>query len=322
MTQKYSRPIFWPLVLIAVGVLALLNTFKVISIANMGILFQFWPVLLIALGLDLLVRQRWPIAGNLIALVTVTLAVLAVVFAPQLGWIAPAGSWFGSMPFVWGGTPGSGRVITQERTVSDFNAVNFSSVGEVVIQQGERESLTIEAEDNVLPEIRTEVRDGTLHIEYAQENGWARVRPTQPIHFKLVVTNLNALNLSGAGEVTVQNLKAEEIQITLSGAGNLSLSGLEAATLICRLSGAGSVRASGKATRLEATLSGVGSYEGGDLQSEVVRTTVSGMGSATVWATDSLDARISGLGSVNYYGQPQLSQTISSLGTVHSLGDK
>lgn len=322
MNRTFSRPIFWPLVLIAVGALWLLGNFGVISGANLWVLLKFWPVLLIAIGLDLIVRQRWPLVGNLIAILTVTLAVLAVVFAPQLGFATPGNGWFGSIPFVWGGEPGSGHVMTEARNVSDFDAVSFNSVGEVTIQQGETESLTIEAEDNVLPEIRTEVRNGTLYIGYAEENGWARVQPTKTIRFTLTVKQLNEINLAGAGSVVAKALKSDKLQVVLSGAGSLSCEELEAGDLALRLSGAGSIDASGKATRLEVRLSGFGSFKGGNLQSETADVTISGTGSAVVWATGHLDARISGLGSVQYYGQPQVTKNVSGLGSVQHLGDK
>src|SRR6185503_2000477 len=99
----FSRPIFWPLVLVAAGLLWLLTNFGVIDIGNLGILFTLWPVLLIGLGLDILVRSRWPAISNLIALIIVTLGVLAVIFAPRLGYAGGTTGWFNAMPWVWGG---------------------------------------------------------------------------------------------------------------------------------------------------------------------------------------------------------------------------
>ena len=320
MNRTFSRPIFWPLVLIALGVLWLLSNFGVIASANMWGLLQFWPVLLIAVGLDLIFRQRWPWAGNLIALITVTLAVLAVVFAPRLGLAAPGAGLFGWRSFTVGGIRGSGQVVTEARPVSDFDTVSFNAFGEMTITQGDSESLTIEAEDNVLPLIRTEVRGGTLFIE-PRDNDFG-VNLTRPLRYTLVVKTLAGLDLSGAGNVVVQDLKTDQLQVTLSGAGSLTFDGLEASTVSYRLSGAGSVSASGEVTDLEARLSGFGSYEGEDLRAESVDVTISGAGSATVWATKNLDARISGLGSVQYYGQPQVTKNVSGLGSVQHLGDK
>src|SRR5512134_3419247 len=152
--KTFTRPIFWPLVLIAAGLLWLLSNFGVISAANLWVLARFWPVLLIALGLDVLIRPRWPLIGNVLALLVVTLATAAVIWAPRLGLASGAG-WTAWMPIGWGSEPGSGNVITQTREVGDFDKVSFSSFGELTIQQGESESLSIEAEDNVLAEIET-----------------------------------------------------------------------------------------------------------------------------------------------------------------------
>jgi hypothetical protein len=102
----------------------------------------------------------------------------------------------------------------------------------------------------------------------------------------------------------------------------MSLRRLQAETLAARLSGAGSLQASGSATRLEITLSGAGSFAGADLQAETAQVVLSGTGSATVWATSELDARISGLGSVKYYGRPRVTENISGLGSIQDLGDK
>jgi hypothetical protein len=321
MSRAFSRPIFWPLVLVAIGVLWLLGSFNVISSANLGILVQFWPVLLIGLGLDLIVRPRWPVIGNLIALLVVTLAVLAVVFAPRLGYSPSRTGWLSAIPWAWGGAPGSGQVETESRVVRDFQAVSFSSVGEMTIQQGETESLTIEAEDNVLREIRAQVRNGTLYIDYGSD-GWPRVWPTQPIRYTLTVKELAGLNLSGVGDVRVDALETDSLQTTLSGAGSLWLEELDADEVSCRLSGAGSINASGTATRVEANVSGLGSFKGGSLRSESAEVTLSGTGSATVWATKHLNAHISGLGSVQYYGDPSVTQAVSGLGSVQHLGDK
>lgn len=322
-TPATSRSIFGPLVLIALGGLWLLSNFNLIAPANLWALFRFWPVLLIALGCDLLLRARWPWASNVIAFLTVTLAVLTVLFAPQLGLVGPTtGNWFSGLPWAWGSEPGSGQVVTKEYEVSDFDTVAFSAWGDLTIQQGETESLSIEAEDNVLAQLRVEVREGTLTIGFVEENGWMRVRPTRPIRLALTVKQLAGLTLAGAGSGVVQDLQTEELQATVSGTGSLSFLGLSANKFSCRLSGAGSLQAVGQATEVDVRVSGVGSYTGGDLQAETVNVNISSTGSAVVWATKLLDARISGLGSVDYYGQPEVTEQISGLGDIRPLGDK
>jgi hypothetical protein len=80
--------------------------------------------------------------------------------------------------------------------------------------------------------------------------------------------------------------------------------------------------ASGTADHLEVIVSGFGSFNGADLQSDSADVTLSGVGGATVWATARLNATITGVGSVTYYGQPAVTQTTSGLGTIRPAGNK
>ena len=88
-------------------------------------------------------------------------------------------------------TQGSGKVVTETRQVSGFDRVALSGIGNLTITQGDKESLKIEAEDNILPRIETTVQNRTLIIRY-QNNDWQKnVVPTKPINFYLTVKNIN-----------------------------------------------------------------------------------------------------------------------------------
>jgi hypothetical protein len=317
-----TRSIIGPLILIAIGALWLMVSQGYVPVDNIWAVLRFWPVLLIALGLDAILRWRWPILANLVAVVEVGLVVLAIVFAQQLGLPTGYRGWMGWMPFTMMGAPGSGHVTTEARTVSDFDSIAFSAVGDVTIQPGERAAVSIEAEDNVLAELRTQVRGSTLYIEFVHHDGWARVRPTRPIRITATVTDLKYLDLSGAGNVTATGLQVDRLEAKLSGAGNLEFQDLSADDVTFRLTGAGNLQAAGQVGQQDVTVSGVGSYKGGDLRSDSTRVVLSGLGSATVWATDTLNATVSGLGSVDYYGQPQVTKTVSGLGNVSHKGDR
>ncbi len=199
------------------------------------------------------------------------------------------------------GAVSSGPVTTESRNVSDIHAVNFATVGEMTITQGDTESLTIRAEDRILRQIKTEVNNGVLSIRIDQA-GWNTMNTTKGIYYTLTVKRLDGITLSGAGNIHATNIKSDSLAVTLSGAGSLEITG-EAGDQNVRLSGAGS-------------------YAGGNLKSQTVNVELTGMGSATVWATDKLDARISSVGSVNYYGSPQVNKSITGLGGISGLGSK
>src|SRR5262252_10451573 len=79
---------------------------------------------------------------------------------------------------------GSGKIVTEPRTVSDFSAVSLSGSGHVIVEQTGTESLTVTADDNLLPYIKTEVHGNTLELGL-KDNSMMGLRPTKDIVFHL-----------------------------------------------------------------------------------------------------------------------------------------
>ncbi|NWG16216.1 MAG: hypothetical protein HXY41_06230 [Chloroflexi bacterium] len=82
------RSLFWPLVLIGVGVVWLLANLGVLSAASISVLFRLWPLILIIIGLDLLFGRQSPLLGGLIGIGAVALIILLMLVGPSLGWSA------------------------------------------------------------------------------------------------------------------------------------------------------------------------------------------------------------------------------------------
>ena len=219
-------------------------------------------------------------------------------------------------PFLDRTIEGSGDIITESREVSGFDRVNLSGFGQVTIEVGDKESLTVSTDDNIMPYVRTEVKNDTLTLDFDDKGINRSYNPTDGIKFTLVVRELSRVDISGAGSMEVNELETESLRVDLSGAGTLEVSSLIADELVIHQSGAGSVVVSGKVKGQELSQSGVGSYHGADLESETAIIEISGAGSATLWATESLDVEISGLGHVVYYGNPRIVQKISGLGNL------
>lgn len=217
-------------------------------------------------------------------------------------------------------TVGSRRVVTEDIKVSDFDQINFSTIGDLTITQGDRESLTIEAESNVMSRITTGVRGGTPYIE--MKSGIWNVVPTKPVRYDLTVKELNSLDLSGVGSVYAGAIDTDRLDLDMSGAGKVIIRSLTAETLEVDHSGAGKCELAGQVRRQEVHLTGAGEYDAADLESESVEVELSGVGEATVWATEALDIRLSGVGSVSYYGDPTVTQNVSGIGKVKSLGSR
>jgi hypothetical protein len=321
MVQQKS--LFWPLALIAAGIVWLLVKSGNIPSENLWALTHIWPFLLIAAGIGILLRPYWQYTSLALDVLIIGGVLLAIVYAPQFGWARPSMlTMFNDSEFFVGpGERGSGHVVTETRDVSDFRAVEISYPAQVFVMQGSDETLEIEAEDNLLPNLKTQVRNGKLEIFYRREQG-KHVNPTETVKITITVKDLRDVDFSGAGELIIEKLNAEDLEVSMSGAGNVELNEIEVQALQVDLSGAGSATASGIADSLQLTISGFGDFKGGELHNQDARVNISGAGSATVWVDDDLDAQVSGAGSVSYYGSASVTRRISGVGGVKHLGDK
>ncbi len=320
--MERRRSLFWPLFLIAAGVIWLLVKAGTIPSAHLWALAYIWPFVLIAAGVAIILRSYWRYATILLDVVIIGGAVLAIVYAPRLGWTtAPLSMINIDGPFIGPSERGSGNVVSETRDVGNFHAIDVNYPAQVLVKQGAKESFKIEAEDNLLPDLKTQVQSGVLEISYNRQSA-KRVNPTKAVKITIVVKNLDKVEFTSAGELTVEKLDTDSLDVSLSGAGNVELNDIQAKDLHVSLSGAGSMTASGTADSLVMNISGFGDFKGGDLHTRNADVNISGAGSATVWVDEDLTAQISGAGSVSYYGSASVTRQISGVGGVNHLGNK
>lgn len=321
--MSQPRSIFGPLLLIAAGAIWLLTKSGNIPSSNLWALTHIWPYVLIAAGVGLILRSYWQYANILMDILIIGGAVLSILYAPQLGWDNPSMNMvFSDGDFQFGPSdPGSGNLISQTREVSDFTAIELDYPAQVTVTQGNTVSVKIEAEDNLLPGLQTSVRGDTLEIFYRVEDG-ERIRPTKAVKITIVVKDLKEVDFGSAGELTLNGIETDSLDISLSGAGSLKVNDLVAERFAVNLSGAGSMSATGEADDFRLDISGFGSFSGKDLHTMTANVNMSGAGSATLWVEDELEANVSGVGSVNYYGSPSVSKNVSGVGGVSKSGDK
>jgi hypothetical protein len=189
------------------------------------------------------------------------------------------------------GERGSGTMATETRDVNGFDEIDLSGSGTVLVAVTGAESLTVEAEDNILSLLTTEVRNGTLVLGTKQN-----ISPTREIVYTITVVSLEAVTVSGSGSVTATNIDADAFNV--------------------HISGSGTVMPEGVSESLDLSISGSGVFEGEALLSATGTVSVSGSGDAVVNVTDDLDVKVSGSGNVEYFGDPGVSVSISGSGNV------
>lgn len=209
---------------------------------------------------------------------------------------------------------GSGKLASELRAVEGVHAVELAGVGNLTIIQGDKEELVVEAEDNLLPLIESNVgSDGSLVLRFKEND----IRPTKDVAFKLTVPHMDQITLSGSGRITSDHLSADHARIRLPGSGDIRVAQLDAGELAVTLEGSGKVSLGGGSARRQAVdLTGSGSYDARAFKTDAAAVSISGSGEAKVNAQESLDVNISGSGEVSYSGNPKLTKHISGSGEV------
>jgi len=217
---------------------------------------------------------------------------------------------------------GSGNVISEERSVSGFEYIDFNGAGEIFIEQGSEEKLVIEAEDNILPKITNKVENSVLTLGIDTKITDEQVIPTKKMVYRLTVITLSGLNINGAATLNVKQLFAGDFKFNVNGTGNATFEDFRAEKLTVEIDGGANVTFKGLVTQQIVVINGAGGYNAGDLQTGNTSITFNGAGKSTVWALDDLTIAINGAGSVEYYGDPHVTQSITGLGNVKPLGNK
>src|SRR5438874_10412227 len=136
------------------------------------------------------------------------------------------------------GIAGSGVRKTQKRELKSFNAIDTAGAYEIDVTCQKPASFEIEADDNILPLIKTEVRDGILFVSNDQEYHSSK-SPT----LRLTLSELNSVSSRGAGDIKIADANSGDLKIQSNGAGNIEAAG-KAKSVTISSTGAGNIDAS------------------------------------------------------------------------------
>jgi hypothetical protein len=107
------RGLFWPLLLITVGLVFLLVNFGFIPGVTPLALLNLWPLLLILAGVDIAIGRRWPLAALGIDVAVIALGLVLLATQPTI---------FANPFFIaTGGTPGQNDVTVERQSVTSLS---------------------------------------------------------------------------------------------------------------------------------------------------------------------------------------------------------
>lgn len=229
------------------------------------------------------------------------------VFAPTT--VTPTPTPATATPTPAAATPG------EVREVSGFNAVQLQGVGQMQIVQGDREYLTIDAEERVRNRITSEVRNGTLVIEPARD-----FRTDQPIVYYVGVTALGNLSVNGSGQAAAEAITADELILEASGTSSITIASLTATALQATLAGSSKVSLAGTVERQDVTLQGTSVYDAGNLDSTEATISASDTAQAVVHVNATLTATASGVSKIMYSGDAAVTPNTSGVASITQAG--
>jgi len=243
-------------------------------------------------------------------------------------------------PFITVESMKNGTEITEKREVSKFTAIDASSSFKITVKKGDTESLSITADESLMPYLRSEVKNGVLKLYYKDHT---RVGKISTPEVQITMRNLEKVALSGVCSMDckdvfqpnnfiadlsgISRLKIEvnpkgNLTCDLSGASNLDIvasaskaiidiSGTGKMTLKLNapkatfdLSGSSNIKVSGKSESAIFDVSGIAKINAFDYELKKANIDISGSSQIEVNASDELAVDASGISAVYYKGRP------------------
>ncbi len=200
-----------------------------------------------------------------------------------------------------------GKVTTEERKVGSFHSITVSSGITVYVTQGERESMRVEADENLHDYIVTETRGGVLNI-YTRAN----IRNARSRKVYVTMREVRSLKTSSAGDIIcLTPIVADDLVLSTSSAGDINIE-VRAKQVKAGSSSSGDITLKGSADKLSASLSSAGSLKAHDFKVREADVSVSSAGDVMIYVTERLRARASSAGSIRYKGNPKYVDAHSS----------
>jgi len=186
----------------------------------------------------------------------------------------------------------------QVRAAAPFSSISVQGPISVTVDAGAAQSLTVRGSDKFVQGLVSEVVDGELRLRmrdkhFNTSSGDQRILITLPA--------LHAFSAEGAGEIKLNKIRGERLDVSYRGAGSMDINGAV------------------KSFRMKAE--GVGQVDAKALIADNADIQFQGVGDVQVYARERLDAVVQGMGSLRYYGKPRtVNKSAAGLGSV-SAGD-
>ena len=177
----------------------------------------------------------------------------------------------------------SSKNATETIDLRDFEKIRVSGVYDITVRAGRDYGIQVEGRRSALERANIKVENNTLILGHEKKKGVRGVKKS--LNVVILMPRLHQIDVSGVVDGTISDVMADDFRVNVSGVGDLKIEG--------------------RCDRLIARLSGVGDLSARKLVCNHAEVRVSGVGDATVYASESLDAHVSGIGDLTSYGSPK-----------------
>ena len=205
---------------------------------------------------------------------------------------------------------GTGYLVVHDRQADQpFTRVSVQQSITLYVSQGKTEGITVEADDNIIPYIKTEIKNGQLNIFLDPE---VIVRGYTAMNVSVSMPIITDINVAAAGRLEGSSpFTVNKLEIVASGAGSVKLE-VKGSEVDVEASGAARLELKGEVEQFDLEMSSAATLKAWELRAEI-----SGAAKAEVSISGQLEAEISSAGILIYDGTPRITkQNVTGRGTL------
>ncbi len=208
------------------------------------------------------------------------------------------------------GIQGNRNVVSENRKISsEFEGIKVSQGITVYLTQGDDIELTVEADENIIDILITEVEGDVLNIYFDKNVNRAKAR-----NVYLTTDNINSIKTSSGSHVKAENTLSAKNMDLRSTSGSGINANFDVQRIICSTTSGANINISGSTSYMEASASSGSHIDAKDLKSNISKADVSSGAGINLYAQDELTAHASSGGNIGYYGHPEVVNKSKSSG--------
>ena len=196
---------------------------------------------------------------------------------------------------------GNGNLVTREVPVSSFESLKAGGVYELKLLQGNKETVKIEADENLQQYFQVKNEGNKLVIDMKEMRN-VNLKNKNKMRVYVTFKTLKEIDLSTVGSVDAEkSLNFADLEIRNASVGRVDLN-FSANTVSLKNNSVGNMKLAGKAQNAVFTNNGVGNLDAGSFVVQSLDIENSGVGNATVNAEKELKVKDNMLGRVKNQG--------------------